>query len=253
MEAGIINNRDFYRKIVFTLDEPKLRMRFGELEEKIKKVKWELDKLEREKSRVLYDLSDDYIFNVEGIQLVNTSILSPDDASDIQHRISGEFRVSVAVSKFGLFDLYCGCVPAPVGKYYVFGNRWSMVKQRIYAHNGDVPAYHASIATHEIGVCYNCDNFNCEITTIGFCDPGNGYMIKQFCERCAAGKNGIQKYDRRVQVLYNKDMRFHEILTLLLYARSREPAAAIHKDSFPLDLFKVILRLVFPSAFLIIK
>lgn len=55
------------------------------------------------------------------------------------------------------------------------------------------------------------------------------------------------------QRAYNNHMHYPAALRLLLHARSRQPGSVFHKDFLCRDVFKVILRLVFPDAFLLIK
>ncbi len=198
------------------------------------------------------------------MQLVNNDLLSEDEVRKIQKCISGDYRMYTIAARHNYVDLYNKRLAAPYARYYLLADKWNTSMQGIYYMGGDAAMYHkwTSVPTRN-----PCDSQKCknkEVRKYYFYAPGlkekyanvttiEGFVWVHACESCYTDKRCTLPYDNYVQQAYNKDMYFSKSLILLLCVHSREQDNVFHADNLPRDVFKLILRFVFPPAFLTIK
>lgn len=254
-------------------DKYKLNNRRDELDRDIKRLKGELDEAVRQKQRVEYDLEDMSVVRHENTQAISAALISKYDAECIQRDLFGfvpnEFK---AVKSTGIIHLYNQKLVAPKGLYYIFQTRKDYVFQRVYECDESVDTMFHKFARDDImrydcaacsgnerkvkvvydwPLCFVIGEFKgsekaWNLRTLCICDKCNAHRGEGYC--CPR-----DYYMRKYQQEYNKIMHYPSDLRLLLCARSRQADSPFHGDNMPLDVFKIIVRLVFPASFLTIK
>lgn len=262
-----INNWDFYRKIRLALEEPKLKKRHLELEKTIKESELEIKRLqsnikinENELAHVEAELKDQWFISIDESQLVSIAGMPCYTAKLFlcNERIANLSKILQVESRDGIIKFGFRRIEAPPGAYYLFVTYTDDTFMNIYEFGEDAYLYYTSVWTlSKSKYCQSCHRNKTYLSECRFTFLDKGRYRNNscyICEKCMdSGARKFKEYVAEVQKAYHAYMNYNLALPLLLYARSRLPDNALHKDNLPLDLFKVITRMVFPPAFLAIK
>ncbi len=157
----------------------------------------------------------------------------------------------------------CPKCTVPDGEYYIFAVECDCLINIIYNHEEDASVYYRTENEFSFGgeCCYCHGTFF--TTWIFFRFPGLGKRHAgahndgagaYICASCINKKtDGFDDLIKSTQKYYNSRMYYPAVLTQLLYAHTRLEDNPFHADNLPRDVFKLILRAVFPPAFLLIK
>ncbi len=194
-----------------------------------------------------------------------------DTAADVLSEISG--CVSVAfITRMNNVMIYKGIAralpisPGPDGDYYMFMAQWESTVFNMYHTGEDIKAIYKSgirRSTHTPNACFHRGWIN----SFDLCAPEiNSAFVKfaefnipntinvYICDACLNNPPPILEIMLDyVQEKYNEHMRYPAALSLLLYAHARLEDNVFYKFNLGRDIFKAILRNVFPPAFALIK
>ncbi len=216
--------------------------------------------MEEQLAQANYNLSNAAEISTDTIQLISTNLISPEDATKIQKSLSDDDYVCTRESKCGFVNLCNKKIAAPSGSYYVFRDKWHIIMEQIYDCNEDATRFHMETSAEINDYCSFCTNYedydrdSKPVRYFKFWAPKMCVTHIKSCQTCL-GTSEIRraKCSAYVQKAYNISMHYPKDLILLLCAHSRERDNIFHADNLPRDVFKLILRFVFPPAFLTIK
>lgn len=273
--TGVVHNWEFHRKMKNLIDCDENKVKIAKLEKDKKHVESQIDALAKKKndidtniSRLCWDIADAKIdMTTTDIILVHTSNYTEAEVVKTCRFIRPPTQlVRVTIKNKKIAPCFPGICMSD-GKYWMYLPPWKSVIWNIYNNNEDFCAAYEIKSFNGSGTitCIGCNLKNQASCYIKHKDESvifkEWYCIDRFenmgmCISCYISMKqhlSTTSFHETIQKMYFEYMHYKKTLRLLLLAHTRIADNVFHIFNIGRDVFKIILRAVFPASFLVIK